>query len=160
MTREQATEVANSWHDVAERVGLPTVEYRDVAALLRRTLPDDTDAAAGASVSGDAGVLALAGEGLFVMTVQRLQGDRPPQLEIERIPFTPTQVALRISDHWGEDTVRRGTQFRTWTLTWPDQRIVSFESIVRTRGFDTGPDDAERFGRVVAGRLEWDLPLA
>lgn len=137
---------------------------RCLAALL----PADTEAAAGALIDGTPGVLAIAGQGLFVVIFEPTDEDTHEPV-VERLPLTAEAVTLRIREHQrklpsgrrtlGEQGGNVDPLVRQWTLTWPGSRRVSFSSVVRRfGGFDTGPDAAEPFGETLAGRLGWTIP--
>jgi len=164
MTRWTATEVANSWYELAQGHEELGDAYQRLVALLHETLPDNTEAAAGARVDGQPAVVALAGDGFFLTTFAHREGEGFPQPVIGRLPLAPEQPALRIRDRWREDASVRAPRgwaihVREWTVTWPDGRVVSFESVVRgSAGLHPGPDDAEKFGRALAARLGWTLP--
>lgn len=161
-----ATDLANSWWELAQGNEHRGETYQRLAGLVGATLPNDTEAAAAVVIDGQPALVALAGDGLFVVTPEPSNGDLPPQPTVERIPLVPTRPALRIRDDWREDTSAQplrglGMQVREWTMTWPHGRTVAFESVVRrTGGFHDGPNDAEGLGRAVAGRLGWELPDA
>ena len=169
MNRETATEIANSWHELVRHDERIADEYHTLMGCLMALLPDNTDAAAGAFVETGAGVLALAGDALFVVTFQT-RDDGATQPVVERLPLDPSSVTLRLRDSVDEKTPAgrnpfRGAtgvtpaQVREWTVSWPGVARVTFPSIVRRfGGFRDGPDDAQGFGRELAARLGWALP--
>lgn len=162
MDRERATEIANSWYEKAREREQIGNEYQNLARLLRATLPDDTETVAGAPIAGQPAVVALAGDGFFLITLEP-RDDSAQQPVVERLPLSPAPT-LGIRDGWREDASAgarggAGAHVREWTLTWPHGRVVSFESVFRrVGGFHDGPDDADAFGRALAARLGWAMP--
>ncbi len=167
MDRNTASEVANSWLDLAQHDEELSSEYGRLAQFLASMLPDDTEKAAGALVSGAPGVVALAGDGFFLVTFdERQEGQRQPL--VERLPLDANVVGLHVVEELRSDVPGprdpfggsdEGALTREWTLSWPGGRRVSFLSVVRRfRAFHGGPDAAEAFARVLAARLGWNLP--
>ena len=164
MERGKATELANSWYELAEGREELAPAYGQVKGFLMNILPDDVDAGAGALVDGQPAVLALADKAFFLATFQKSDGTRLLTPAVERIALEPSPPSHHIRDGWRDETAGGSASglaahVRAWTLTWPGGRAVSFESVVgRSVGFETGPDDAEAFGRVLAARLGWTVP--
>ncbi|UUY03014.1 hypothetical protein LRS13_20405 [Svornostia abyssi] len=157
-----ATQVANAWHELVEDEELRSV-YGDLGVSLRTSLPDAIDAIAAVVVDGRPSVLALVGDGLFVAAFAKVgDGDRL-RVVTERIPLSPTPT-MQIHDGWRPDSSKgpfraSGERARHWTVTWVDGRVIAFESIIgRAGGFHPEADAAERFGRVLAAQLGWQIP--
>ena len=169
MDHDAAVQVANAWYELAENDEDLRKEHHSVARLLSTMLPDDADPVAGALVAGRPGVVALAGDAFYLVTLQSRE-EAAPLPTVERLPLDSGPIMLRIRedlngrapagrDPFGGDSDSVPAHTREWTATWPGGREVSFQSIVRrSGGFHTGPDHADAFGRTLAARLGWALP--
>jgi hypothetical protein len=154
MDRDAAVEVGNSWYEMAEDYEELGKEYHGLVRVLSTVLPADTDPAASALVAGRPGVVALAGDGLYLVTMQSRE-EGAPQPTVERFPLNTGPIMLRIRedmngralagrDPFGGDSGSVHAHTREWTLTWPGGREVSFQSVVRRSGaLHTGPDRAD-----------------
>jgi hypothetical protein len=162
--RQTAVQIADVWYDLAEGQEELRKHHHVLSDALQATLPevtDTTDAAAAALIDDAPGVVAIVGDGLFLVTLE-MHGDDPPQPVTRRLPLVPQAPELRIRDCWREAapaTHRAGRQILEWTLVWPHGEVVVFESRRRRRGgLGPGPDPADRVGRALAARLGWNLP--
>lgn len=164
MKRDAAVDAANSWYELA---GQAVESYGLLSSCLATCLPDDTDAVAAVFVQDQAAVVALAGDGLFVVTLES-GGGAIAQPVVERFPLDSRKVTLRIRDdregsvpaalNPSQDADARA-YVREWVLTFPCSRQVSFKSVLRVAGhLHAGPGAGERFGRVLSERVGWTLP--
>jgi hypothetical protein len=164
MERKQAEVALESWYELAERDPRFSGAYQALGRLLRTCLPDDVSAVAGALVDGRPAVVAIAGDGLFLVTLEDQDGEDVPHPVVERLPLAPIQPTLRIRDEWRDEAPRGpfaavSAQVRQWKLAWADGRVVVFESVARrSGGWHDGPDLADGVGRELAAKLGWTLP--
>lgn len=162
MDESAAMQIANTWYDLVEDEELRSA-YNQLAPSLRSSLPNDTEAAAAVMLDGRPSVLALAGDGLFIAAFEGVGEDGALRLVTRRIPLSPTPT-IRIHDGWRADSSKgpiraSGERARDWKVTWPDGRVLSFESIIsRMGGFHPEADGPERFGRALAARIGWQIP--
>ena len=97
MDRDAAVEVGNSWYEMAEDYEELGKEYHGLVRVLSTVLPADTDPAASALVAGRPGVVALAGDGLYLVTMQSRE-EGAPQQTVERFPLNTGPIMLRIRE--------------------------------------------------------------
>ena len=152
--------LANDWHELVERDGgVPGDRYQLVQHALMALLPVGVDAAAAAPVDGQPSVVALKGTRLFI--VCPVVRETTTETVVDCLPFVDDVIRVSVTDNPHELADAPATaDYRRWRFIWPDGRQVDLVGVLRSPGgwSGSGPDAAEKFARVLAGRLDWDVP--
>ena len=99
MDREAAMRVEDVWQELVagdDALRAASGDLRRALALL----PQDTEAAAAAPVSGRPGIVAVAGDGFFVVTFERAAEDGDPRSVVERLALAPNPPTLAVREAW------------------------------------------------------------
>lgn len=158
MQRDDAVELANRWHEIAGSNPNLGPSYTSLQRAARQLLPTDVTAAGAAVIGGVPTMLALAGDGLFL--VHATPSDDGPSVTatVKRLPVVADGMTVQLTDGLAGKRDGRDALMRRWSFGWPDGATVEFETCVRVSSWNEGPDSAEVVARALATAIGWEIP--